>query len=128
LASDVDNPLLGSDGAAAVYSPQKGADETSVSTLERALTTWARTVNHAVGRDVSGELGAGAAGGVGYAALAVLNARRRPGTDIVLELVDFAAQLPGARLVITGEGRLDEQKLHGKAPAGVAARSLAAGI
>src|SRR5699024_10349443 len=54
--------------------------------------------------------------------------RRRPGTDIVLELVDFAAQLPGARLVLTGEGRLDEQTLHGKAPAGVAARSLAAGI
>lgn len=128
LASDVDNPLLGSTGAAAVYGPQKGADEASVTSLERALTAWAGTVNHAVGRDVTHEPGAGAAGGVGYAALAVLNARRRAGTDILLELVGFDAHLPGARLVITGEGRLDEQTLHGKAPAGVAARALAAGL
>jgi glycerate kinase len=78
--------------------------------------------------DASGEPGAGAAGGVGFAALAVLNATLQPGIELILDLVNFAAALPGAGLVITGEGSLDEQTLHGKAPAGVAAAARSAGI
>lgn len=124
LASDVDNPLLGPSGAAAVYGPQKGAGPADVARLEAALTRWAGIVAPVV----AGRPGAGAAGGVGFAALAVLGARRRPGIDVVLELVGFGGQLPGAALVVTGEGSLDEQTLHGKAPAGVAAAARRAGV
>jgi glycerate 2-kinase len=128
VASDVDNPLLGPRGAAAVYGPQKGASPADVAALDAALARWAEAVHHATGVDAAGTLGAGAAGGVGFAALAVLGATLRPGIDLVLELVGFPAALPGARLVITGEGSLDAQTLHGKAPAGVAAAARSAGI
>ncbi|RCW46706.1 glycerate kinase [Halopolyspora algeriensis] len=128
LASDVDNPLHGRSGAAHVYGPQKGADPEQVELLDSVLQRWAEAVVAAGGRDVAGEPGAGAAGGVGFAALAVLGARRRAGVDMVLELVGFEEQLEGARLVVTGEGSLDEQTLHGKAPAGVAERAVAAGV
>ncbi|MCE0765462.1 glycerate kinase [Pseudonocardia kujensis] len=123
LACDVDNPLLGPSGAAAVYGPQKGAGPGEVAALEAGLTRWARLVGSSP--DVPGS---GAAGGVGFAALAVLGARRRPGIDVVLELVGFAEHLAGAGLVVTGEGALDAQTLHGKAPAGVAAAARAAGV
>ena len=131
VASDVDNPLLGPNGAAAIYGPQKGASPDDVAVLAAALTRWADVVDAAVGpgqppfRD---RPGAGAAGGVGYAAMAVLGAELCPGIELVLDLVRFADRLPGARLVITGEGSLDEQTLSGKAPAGVAAAANAAGI
>jgi glycerate kinase len=128
VASDVDNPLLGPRGAAAVYGPQKGASPADVADLDTALARWAEAVHTATGVDASGEPGAGAAGGVGFAALAVLNATLQPGIELILDLVDFAAALPGAGLVITGEGSLDEQTLHGKAPAGVAAAARSAGI
>jgi glycerate kinase len=128
VASDVDNPLLGARGAAAVYGPQKGASPTDVADLDAALARWAEAVHATTGVDASGEPGAGAAGGVGFAALAVLNATLQPGIELILDLVDFAAALPGAGLVITGEGSLDEQTLHGKAPAGVAAAARSAGI
>jgi glycerate kinase len=128
VASDVDNPLLGPRGAAAVYGPQKGASPADVAALDAALARWAEAVYHATGVDAAGTPGAGAAGGVGFAALAVLGATLRPGIDLVLELVGFPAALPGARLVITGEGSLDAQTLHGKAPAGVAAAARSAGI
>ncbi len=128
LASDVDNPLLGERGAAHVYGPQKGADPQQVRLLDEALGNWARAVLAAGGRDVAGQPGAGAAGGVGYGALAVLGARMRPGVDVILELIDFDQRLAGAGLVIIGEGALDEQTLHGKGPAGVAARAVEAGI
>ncbi|MGR6964010.1 glycerate kinase [Geodermatophilus sp. URMC 61] len=121
VASDVDNPLLGPRGAAAVYGPQKGASPDDVTELDGALARWAEAVRAATGVDVADRPGAGAAGGVGFAAMAVLGATVRPGIDLVLDLVDFRAALPGAGLVITGEGSLDEQTLHGKAPAGVAA-------
>ena len=124
LASDVDNPLLGPDGAAAVYGPQKGATAREVELLDAALARWARLVEP----DAAARPGAGAAGGVGYAALAVLQATMRPGIDVVLELLGFEALLRGAALVITGEGALDEQTLHGKAPAGVAAAARRAGV
>jgi glycerate 2-kinase len=128
VACDVDNPLLGPRGAAAVYGPQKGADAGQVALLDGALSHWAELVAAATGQDQSSAPGAGAAGGVGFAALAVLGAELRPGIDLVLDLVGFADALQGASLVITGEGSLDEQTLHGKAPAGVAAAARQAGV
>jgi glycerate 2-kinase len=128
VASDVDNPLLGPRGAAAVYGPQKGASPTDVAELDAALARWADAVHRATGIDAAGTPGAGAAGGVGFAALAVLGARLQPGIDLILALVRFREALPGARLVICGEGSLDAQTLHGKAPAGVAAAARSAGI
>ncbi|MDA8392872.1 MAG: glycerate kinase [Actinomycetota bacterium] len=124
LASDVDNPLLGCRGAAAVYAPQKGASPEQVQSLEAGLQRWAELID----RRFADLPGAGAAGGVGFAALAVLGARRRPGAEAVLELVGFPEHLEGATLAVTGEGSLDRQTLSGKAPAGVAAAARAAGV
>ncbi|MEV7778538.1 glycerate kinase [Kitasatospora sp. NPDC088351] len=121
VACDVDNPLLGPRGAAAVYGPQKGAGADDLVVLEEGLTRFADLVGAAVGRDLRDAPGAGAAGGVGFAALALLGATMRPGIALMLELLGFAEAVRGARLVVTGEGCLDAQTLHGKAPAGVAA-------
>jgi glycerate 2-kinase len=120
LATDVDNPLLGDTGAAAVYGPQKGAAPQEVTVLEAGLRRWADVAEETLGRRSREERGAGAAGGLGFAALAFLHAGMRPGIELMLDLLSFAGQLPGARLVITGEGALDTQSLHGKAPVGVA--------
>jgi glycerate kinase len=128
LAADVINPLTGPDGAAQVYGPQKGADAAEVARLDAGLRRWAAVVAAAVGRDWSQAPGAGAAGGVGFAALAVLGARLRPGIDVVLELTGFASRLAGADLVITGEGSLDAQSLAGKAPVGVARAAARHGV
>jgi glycerate kinase len=128
VACDVDNPLTGAAGAAAVYGPQKGAAPEDVEALDAALRHWADLVARVTGHDRRDEPGAGAAGGVGFAALALLNAELRPGIDLMLELVDFEAQLRDADLVITGEGSLDLQSLHGKAPVGVARAARAQGI
>ena len=131
LASDVDNPLLGPDGAAAVFAPQKGASEAHVKHLENALERYFRIMANALGTaavDAIDAPGSGAAGGTGYAALAVLSAMRRPGIDVILGLTGLAAKIDGADLVITGEGSLDEQSLFGKAPMGVATAARAAGV
>lgn len=128
LACDVDNPLLGPHGAAAVYGPQKGASPAQVTLLDGALRTWADLVDAATGTDAREIPGAGAAGGTGFGAMAVLGATARPGVDIVLELADFGCKVRDADLVITGEGSLDAQSLHGKAPVGVAAAAGAAGV
>jgi glycerate 2-kinase len=128
VACDVDNPLLGPRGAAAVYGPQKGADPQQVGLLHAALARWADAVETAAGGSFRDRPGAGAAGGVGFAAMALLGGELEPGIGLVLDLVRFADHLPGASLVITGEGSLDEQTLHGKAPAGVAAAAAAAGV
>lgn len=128
VASDVDNPLLGPRGAAAVFGPQKGASPTDVSQLERALAVWAERVAEATGTDLASRAGAGAAGGTGFAALALLNAELRPGIQLMLEWLDFDRVLRGADLVITGEGSLDEQSLAGKAPVGVAKAAARAGV
>ncbi|WP_460867129.1 glycerate kinase, partial [Rhodococcus aerolatus] len=124
LAADVDNPLTGPEGAAAVYGPQKGATPEQVAALDAALARWGALVDPAS----VAQPGAGAAGGVGFAALAVLGATRRPGIDVVLELVGFADALADADVVVTGEGSVDAQTLRGKAPAGVAAAARAAGV
>ncbi len=128
VACDVDNPLLGPHGAAAVYGPQKGADDADVTTLDAALERWGRLVTRTTGQDHTLDPGAGAAGGVGFAALAVLGAHMRPGADVVLELSGLRPALDGATLLVTGEGRLDLQTFHGKAPAAVAAAGRGAGV
>lgn len=128
LACDVRNPLCGPDGAAAVYGPQKGATPQDVARLDAALGRWADLVAAHTGVDRSGEAGAGAAGGIAFAAAALLGATLRPGIELVLDLVGFADAVAGADLVVTGEGALDEQTLAGKAPAGVAAAARAAGV
>jgi glycerate kinase len=180
VASDVDNPLLGPNGAAAVYGPQKGASASDVDVLDAALARWADVVEAALagggalasaadgataagaaaagtaaagavaagaaaaGSAVAGSAaagvaaaaspaprdrpGAGAAGGVGFAAMAVLGAELKSGIGLVLDLVGFADHLAGAGLVVTGEGSLDTQTLSGKTPAGVAAAAREAGI
>ncbi|MEU2256238.1 glycerate kinase [Nocardia xishanensis] len=124
LACDVDNPLLGPKGAVAVYAPQKGADAAQRAILEAALTNWARLV----GTEFAERPGAGAAGGTGFGALAVLGAQVRSGIEVLLELLDFPSLLRDATLVVTGEGSLDTQSLHGKAPIGVCAAARAAGV
>ncbi|MER6382859.1 glycerate kinase [Streptomyces sp. NPDC001118] len=129
LASDVDNPLTGPKGAPAVYGPQKGASPDDVAALDAALAHFAKVLEAAVGpraAEHAAAPGAGAAGGIGYGAL-LLGARFRPGIEVMLDVLGFAPALERASLVITGEGSLDEQTLHGKAPAGVAAAARAAG-
>ncbi|MFB9558499.1 glycerate kinase [Streptomyces roseoviridis] len=129
LASDVDNPLTGPKGCAAVYGPQKGASPEDVETLDAALGHYARILEEAIGpkaAELAASPGAGGAGGIGYGAL-LIGASFRPGIELMLEVLGFAPALERATLVITGEGSLDEQTLHGKAPAGVAAAARAAG-
>jgi glycerate 2-kinase len=131
LASDVDNPLRGPKGAAAVYGPQKGASEADVALLDAALGQYVRVLGAALGplaADAADAAGAGAAGGIGYGALVGLRAAFRPGIDVLLDVLGFADALGRADFVITGEGSLDAQTLHGKAPVGVAAAARARGI
>lgn len=129
LANDVDNPLLGPNGAAAVFGPQKGASADDVAVLDAALARWGELLEAQPGvRPAATEPGAGAAGGVGFAALAVLGAERVPGIEVVQELTGLAPAIETADLVVTGEGSLDEQSLSGKAPIGVARLAVAAGV
>ncbi|MCW2812406.1 MAG: glycerate kinase [Friedmanniella sp.] len=130
LAADVTNPLLGPDGAAAVFGPQKGAGAAEVATLDAGLTRLRDALVDSLGPaagDAAEAAGAGAAGGLGYAALAVLRAEPVPGIDLVLELVGLAARTRRADLVVTGEGSLDRQSLGGKTPLGVARMARSAG-
>ncbi|MCQ4211401.1 glycerate kinase [Streptomyces longispororuber] len=131
LASDVDNPLTGPKGAPAVYGPQKGASPDDVAELDAALGHFAKVLAESAGPqalEYAESPGAGAAGGIGYGALVGLGASFRPGIEVMLDVLGFAPALARATLVITGEGSLDEQTLHGKAPAGVAAAARAAGV
>ncbi|MET9551811.1 glycerate kinase [Streptomyces sp. NPDC006645] len=131
LASDVDNPLTGPKGAPAVYGPQKGASAEDVDTLDAALAHYARVLEKTIGATAAEAAlspGAGAAGGIGYGALVGLAASFRPGIEVMLDVLGFGPALSRATLVITGEGSLDEQTLHGKAPAGVAAAARARDI
>lgn len=131
LASDVDNPLLGASGAPAIFGPQKGATPDDVTSLDAALSHFvdvlaATTGQHA--KFAAKAEGAGAAGGVGYIAIAALKAERRPGIDVVLEFTELEERLKGADLVITGEGSLDEQSLLGKTPMGVSRAAQRNGV
>ena len=128
VACDVDNPLTGRHGAAAVYGPQKGAGPELIGQLDAALSHWADVVAATTGSDHRDLPGAGAAGGLAFGAVAVLGARLRTGADVVQELTGLEGALDGADLVVTGEGSLDDQTLRGKAPAGVAAAARRAGV
>lgn len=131
LASDVENPLLGEQGAAAVFGPQKGASEADIELLQAALTRFVHALEKEIGARASlsaTQPGAGAAGGIGYGVLAVLGARFEPGVELVGRMIELDRRLQGAALVITGEGSLDEQSLAGKAPLGVSNAAAKAGV
>ncbi len=123
VACDVDNPLTGPMGASAVFGPQKGADSAMVSQLDANLVHFAELIHKTTGKDVSQMAGAGAAGGLGAAFLAFLNAELKSGIDIVLDAVEIDRHLTNTDLVITGEGRIDSQSIRGKTPVGVAKRA-----
>jgi len=118
---DVDNPLTGDHGAAAVYAPQKGASPEQVIVLEEGLRHLARLFKTELGKDVEALPGAGGGGGFGGGAVALFNASLRRGTEVVFEYTGFEEQVKKADVVITGEGKMDEQTLHGKVVAGVSA-------
>ncbi|MBD3942789.1 glycerate kinase [Microbacterium sp. NEAU-LLC] len=129
LATDVDNPLLGPNGAAAVFGPQKGATPEDVAELDAALARYVALIADAFGVPGAADApGAGAAGGVGFAAVAALGAERRSGVDVVLDFTGLRERLVGADLVVTGEGSIDEQSLGGKTPVGVARAARAIGV
>ena len=128
VACDVTNPLLGPEGASAVYGPQKGADPEAVRELDAALARFAQVVDRDLGKKVADIPGAGAAGGAGAGLIAFLDAELLRGAPLVVEASGLDAALKGADLVITGEGRVDEQTAYGKAPGEVARRAQAAGI
>ncbi|MGZ8602080.1 MAG: glycerate kinase family protein [Actinomycetota bacterium] len=118
-ACDVDNPLTGPSGASAVYGPQKGASADDVAVLDRALGHLAAVVERDLAIGLRDESGAGAAGGLGFGLMAFCGARLHPGVEVVMDAVGLVERITAADLVITGEGSLDEQSLHGKTPAGV---------
>ena len=120
---DIDNPLCGPQGAAAIFGPQKGADAAMIRQLDHNLGYLARRIETDLGITVSELPGAGAAGGFGAGAAAFFGAQVRPGIEVVLDLVRFEEQLDGCDLVLTGEGRMDGQSLGGKVPIGVSRRA-----
>ncbi len=127
-ACDVDNPLLGSEGAAVVFAPQKGASPESVVRLDAALSRWADVTEDALGVSVRDLPGAGAAGGLGAAFVAFLAADLTPGIDLVLDAVGFESLVGGVDVVFTGEGSVDSQSSSGKVPWGVARRAAQVGV
>ena len=127
-ATDVTNPLCGPEGASAVFGPQKGATPEVVQELDAALANYARVVARDLGRDVSEQPGAGAAGGLGAGLMAFTGAALQSGIDMVCEVLGFDALLEGADLVITGEGRADHSTIFNKAPVGVARHAQAHGV
>ncbi|MGF1835416.1 glycerate kinase [Photobacterium sanguinicancri] len=128
VACDVDNPLCGPKGASHIFGPQKGASPSMVEQLDANLAHYAELIKTQLGNDVKDTAGAGAAGGLGAALIGLFSASLRPGIEIVMDAVDLKAQLAGADLVITGEGRIDSQTVHGKTPIGVARCAKAFGI
>ena len=115
LLTDVNNPLLGPNGAASIFAPQKGANPQQVIELESGLSNLSQFMPN----EVISTPGAGAAGGVGAGMLAFLNATIVPGIDYLLEMAHFDEIITNAQFIITGEGRIDQQTVMGKAPAGV---------
>jgi glycerate kinase len=132
VASDVTNPLLGPTGAAAVYGPQKGATPELVDRLDARLARFAEALAEVTRRDERNTAGAGAAGGVGFALLSIATRFRSlelvPGVDLVMDAAGFDEALVASDLVITGEGRIDDQTAFGKTAMGVARRAHAAGV
>ncbi|MCL1999899.1 MAG: glycerate kinase [Planctomycetes bacterium] len=125
---DVDNPLCGPRGAAAVYGPQKGAKPDDVKYLDAGLANLAECVKRDLGKDISLMAGAGAAGGLGFGLASFVNASLRPGVEVVLDMVGIDKELADADLAITAEGRIDFQTAFGKGPAGVGGRAKKYGV
>lgn len=128
IMCDVDNPLYGPEGAAFQFAPQKGATSADVEHLDAALRRYAEVVMSSTGKNVAEIPGAGAAGGLGEAFLAFFDCELKPGVEAVLDIVGFDRAIQNASLVITGEGKIDGQTLHGKLPLGVCRRAAAAGV
>ncbi|WP_162047151.1 glycerate kinase [Vibrio taketomensis] len=120
VACDVNNPLCGEKGASQVFGPQKGATPQMVAQLDSNLAHYAEVIKQQLGHDVLNRPGAGAAGGLGAALMGLFNAELRPGIEIVMDAVNLLDVVADADLVITGEGRIDSQTIHGKTPIGVA--------
>jgi glycerate kinase len=120
IACDVSNPLVGPQGASAIFGPQKGATPAMVEQLDANLRRYAEVIASDLGRQVAEVPGAGAGGGIGAGMMVFLGGRLRPGSEIVMAAVGLDAAVAGADLVITGEGRIDSQTIHGKTPIGVA--------
>jgi len=119
-AVDVKNPLVGQNGATRTFGPQKGATPEQLEILERALTRLADATARYLGSDFRNEPGAGAAGGLGFGLMSFCDAKVRPGFEVVAEAVGLEQKIKRADVIITGEGKLDNQTLEGKTPAGVA--------
>ena len=128
VACDVRNPLLGPEGASAIYGPQKGATPEMIVELDAALARYADVIEDFVGRNVRDVPGAGAAGGLGAGLLAFLDARLRSGAELVLDATKFASRIAGADLVVTGEGRADAQSVYGKLTQAVTHAARDAGV
>lgn len=128
VACDVNTPFCGPTGAAEIFALQKGADEQMVKDLDKGMANFAAVIAKDLGRDISRVSGTGAAGGLGGAFLAFLDAELTPGIDLVLDTVSFDERIAGADLVITGEGKMDSQTLKGKTPFGILSRAKKQGI
>jgi glycerate kinase len=128
VACDVDNPLCGPRGSAAIYGPQKGASPRDVQTLDRNLAHLADIIDRDVGKNVRDFPGAGAAGGFGAGLVAFFDAEIRQGVRLVMDAVRFDERISGADLILTGEGRLDAQSMMGKVIEGVGRAGQAAGV
>lgn len=119
VACDVDNPFYGPDGAAYIFARQKGADNEMIQKLDMGMRSLAEVIKRTTGKDITNYPGAGAAGGMGGGLLAFLNAELKPGTELLLEAIDFREKIKGANLIITGEGKADRQTAMGKVPYGI---------
>lgn len=128
IASDVDSPLCGPHGASHVFGPQKGADPATVQLLDSALLHYAHVLKDQLGQDILELPGAGAAGGTTASLVALFGAVIRPGIQVVLDAAHFDQHVQDADLVITGEGRIDGQSIHGKVPVGVGQRAHQFGV
>ncbi|HHT90827.1 MAG: glycerate kinase [Limnochordia bacterium] len=123
VACDVNNPLTGPEGASQIYGPQKGATPETAAFLDHALRNYDRVLQRDLNQSVADVPGAGAAGGLGAALMALLKGNLIPGIELVLDVLGFDEKVQGAHLVLTGEGRFDAQSAYGKVPMGVARRA-----
>lgn len=128
VMADVKNPLCGPEGASYVYGPQKGGTKELIEELDKALFHFAQIVRQDLGKDILNLPGAGAAGGLGGGLVAFLNAKLRPGIEVVLETLNVEEKLDGVDIVISGEGKIDGQTIFGKGPAGIAKKAKERGI
>jgi glycerate kinase len=128
VACDVDNPLVGEKGAAVVYGSQKGATRATIRELDEQLLHFANIIEEELGKEVASIPGAGAAGGLGAGLIAFLDAKLSPGVELVLQATNFHELVKGADLVITGEGRIDQQTVYGKTPIGIAKAAKQYGV